>query len=358
MNRKRTLAARMIALGLIVAGVFSACASNNGAGTSSSNNEAQETAPDQEVRSEDSNSGTQAEPSGDVVHAVAVGPVGALIWDQLEKGWEDSCAEYGWESQYIGPGISNWSDLEAVTMAEQAITQNPDVIALLVTDFTVAHDVLKEAKDKGIITVLLQWEYDEETMADAVDIAIAIDPVNIARKQCEAMDEMLNGEEAVLVYLRSQFTNQAQNDCWDYIQEYFAEKGNVTVQDQYETLADTMRAQNLIADIRKVDPVNAVIMCDGAGTIGVASYIEENGLSDEIYMVGIDYEQESLQSTKDGYIDRLAIQDWYNCGYLGGNLAGKMLAGEDVPKTSDAGSDILTQATVDEFAAKLGLTLN
>lgn len=289
--------------------------------------------------------------------AVCVGPTGGMIWDQMQQGWERACEDNGWEAQYVGPGATSWSDMEAVAMAEQAITQDPDVLGILVTDFEVAHDVLKTAREKGIVTVLLQWEFDENTMADSVDIAVAVDPVGSAVKQCEALERELKGADATLVYLRSQLTNEAQNKSWEVIQDYFADQENVTVLAQYETLGDTMRAQNLIADLRKVDPVNAIIMCDGAGTIGVASYIEENSLQDDIYMIGTDYEQQSLQATKDGYIDGLAIQDWYNCGYQGVFQAGKKLAGEDVAKTIDAGSEILTADTVDAFAEKLGLTL-
>lgn len=294
--------------------------------------------------------------SEEKVTACLVGPVGGLIWEQLQKGWEDACAELSWDSQYVGPGVSAWSNTEAVSLYENAVTQGAQV-AVLISDLDVALDATKEAKQKGVITSILQFEYDEETMSESVDYTIMIDPVKMAELQCKALEELVGDNEAHLVYIRSHFSNPSQSQCWEYIQEYFKDSSNITVEAQYETNGDSVKAQNLIADLRKVDPINAVIMCDGGGTIGVATYIEENDLADEIYMIGSDYEQQTLQATKDGIIDRLAIQDWYNCGYLAAKVAAQVKNGEEHEMSSDAGSAILDSEGAVKFAADLGIEL-
>ncbi len=299
---------------------------------------------------------TTEDGSDEKTKAVLVAPVGGLIWAQLQQGWEDACVELGWDSQYVGPGTNAWSNTEAVSLYESAVTQGANV-AVLLSDLDVALDATREAKQKGVVTSVLQFAYDEELMKDAIDYTIMIDPVVMAELQCKAMEEMVGDNEAHLVYIRSHFANVAQTDCWNMINEYFKDSPNITVEGQYETGGDSVKAQNLIGDLRKVDPINAVIMCDGAGTVGVATYIEENNLQDEMFIVGIDYEQQSLQATKDGTIDRLAIQDWYNCGYQAAMVASKVLNGEEYEKNTDAGCGILDAKSAAEFAEKLGLTL-
>lgn len=321
-----------------------------GCGGSSNDNEGNTEAVKTEATEEGEND------SDEKIKAVLVAPIGGLIWEQLQQGWEDACEELGWDSQYIGPGTSAWSNTEAVSLYENAVTQGTDV-AVLISDLDVALDATKEAKQNGVVTSVLQFAYDEELMRESIDYTIMIDPVAMAELQCKALEEMVGNNEAHLVYIRSHFSNPQQTDCWNMINEYFKDKPNITVEGQYETGGDSVKAQNLIGDLRKVDPINAVIMCDGGGTIGVATYIEENNLQDEIYMVGIDYEQQSLQATKDGTIDRLAIQDWYNCGYQAAMVASKVLNGEEYEKCTDAGCGILDGEGAVEFAEKLGLTL-
>ena len=131
---------------------------------------------------------------------------------------------------------------------------------------------------------------------------------------------------------------------------YF-QNDDITIRDMRKSDAQ------IITDVRKVDDVNAVIMNDGAGTVGVGNYISENHLEDEIFMVGIDYNEQSLQFTKDGVIDRLVTQNWYNVGYLSVAKAKELIDVAEVPNFVDAGTEVLTPDTAADFALTLGYTL-
>ena len=286
----------------------------------------------------------------------AVGPSGDVIWDQWIKGLEDASAECGYDFQYVNvPDLSNY-DAKCTALLETGITNGCDILVGLIIDYPMYDELFRRAHDAGIVTVATNAGWVDQ-MEGAVDFAVSIDPVSIAHTQVEALQDAVGDNEATMIFMRSQFANPAQSIIWDTINELLKDSANIKVMDQYESLADSVRAAQIITDVRKVDDVNAVIMNDGAGTVGVGNYISENHLEDEIFMVGIDYNEQSLQFTKDGVIDRLVTQNWYNVGYLSVAKAKELIDGAEVPNFVDAGTEVLTPDTAADFALTLGYTL-
>ena len=286
----------------------------------------------------------------------AVGPSGDVIWDQWIQGLEDASAECGYDFQYVNiPDLSNY-DATCAPLLETGITNGADILVGLIIDYPMYDELFRRAHDAGIVTVATNAGWVDQ-MEGAVDFAVSIDPVSIGHTQVEALQDAVGDNEANMIFMRSQFANPAQTIIWETINELLKDSPNIKVLDQYESLADSVRAAQIITDVRKVDDVNAVIMNDGAGTVGVGNYISENHLEDEIFMVGIDYNEQSLQFTKDGVIDRLVTQNWYNVGYQSVAKAKELIEGGEVPNFVDAGTEVLTAETAADFALTLGYTL-
>ena len=74
---------------------------------------------------------------------------GGAAWGQAEKGFMQACEDLGWEGQYLAPQSSN-SNTDMVNLAETAITNGADVLAISVNDVEMFADMLDRAREAGV----------------------------------------------------------------------------------------------------------------------------------------------------------------------------------------------------------------
>jgi ribose transport system substrate-binding protein len=72
-------------------------------------------------------------------------------------------------------------------------------------------------------------------------------------------------------------------------------------------------------------------------TLGVCKAVEELGLSDKIFVVGFNSDEQEINYLRNRVLDGLVVQNPYSIGYVGVSYARKALNGQRLPKSLDTG---------------------
>lgn len=94
--------------------------------------------------------------------------------------------------------------------------------------------------------------------------------------------------------------------------------------------------------------MNVVVSQDGYGCPGIANYVESEGLSDDLIVIGIDDSEEILGYVTDGALDCTIAQDFYKMGYEAVNYIKDIKEGNEPEFDNDSGTIIIKADDVDE----------
>ena len=304
--------------------------------------------------SDGASSGEASEGKGSIYFVSGIS--GGAMFGPCQEGFEEACAELGYEANWVAPTtIANSSEM--VQLCENALSDGAKAIVLLPVEEEAFVDVLTRAKENGLAVVTCNGTVSE----DYSDAWIGTDPEGCGIAQAEAvMNEFEPEDEINLVYLQSYLTSVTQNDGYNAMVKELRDNGyNVNVKEEWrgECKGDTTIGADLISAMIKASPeINCVVMSDGGGSIGVKSYVEENGKGD-LVLIGMDDEPPTLNAVKDGTFNSTVIQNFREMGYESAYLCDKVLNGEDYEYDNDSGSAILYADDVDAHAEEVGIEL-
>ena len=118
---------------------------------------------------------------------------------------------------------------------------------------------------------------------------------------------------------------------------------------QEECNSDAATASDKLAALLKSYPdMNVVVSQDGYGCPGIANYVESEGLSDDLIVIGIDDSEEILGYVTDGALDCTIAQDFYKMGYEAVNYIKDIKEGNAPEFDNDSGTIIIKADDVDE----------
>ena len=115
-----------------------------------------------------------------------------------------------------------------------------------------------------------------------------------------------------------------------------------TVDDAYE------EAKKLLGKDGK--NVKAFFATNTNTTLGVCKAIEELGLSESVYVIGFNSDEQELDYLRSGILDGTVIQNPYNIGYVGVSYAKRATEDVSLPQSLDTGVTYVTsQNMTDEY---------
>ena len=289
--------------------------------------------PSSAAGSTESGSGTSAA-GGEAVKAYFVGPMsGGAAWGQAEKGFMQACEDLGWEGQYLAPQSSN-SNTDMVNLAETAITNGADVLAISVNDVEMFADMLDRAREAGVTVIAVTGDDP-----DRCDAQIGTDPSTIGESAAEALVEAMDGKDIYVATMQTALTNTMQNTARTAFEAKLA-----------ELAPDATIVENL--------ECNSNAATASYAGLGAASYVEENGLEDEFVVIGMDDAPEILRAVKGGTMTCTVAMEWYATGYGACTLAQTIREGGSVEYNNDAGARVLFADDVDAWCEEKGIDIN
>lgn len=277
---------------------------------------------------------------------------GGSVWGQAEAGFNQACEELGWEGYYVAPAAMN-DFSEMVSLTETALTNGADVI--LGTFDETFTDVLTEAKADGVKIAGINSYINE----DCQDFWIGTDPEGMGIAQAQALVDLVGDEEVTVIYMQTNSTSSTQNDQFAAFEEALSEYENITVWGQEYCDSSEITAAETISNLVKANSqINAVVCADGYGSVGAANYVEENGVEDSFYSIGIDDDATILNYVTSGALDCTVAQDFYTMGYQSCYLIQSVLDGETVEFANDSGSVIVSGDDVASYAEEKGIEID
>jgi len=283
------------------------------------------------------------------------GMPGGPAWGPAQIGFDKACEELGWEGTYLAPQTAA-NQTQIAELIITSVTQGADVVFALMYDKDIMGSVVKECKEKGVTLI------SANASVDGIDAWIGSNPADNGKMFAEAVNQSVpEGEHIYSVSMVTALSTSASDLENAYREALIAARGeaNCTFFDMLECQSNTQTAYSNFSAFKLAHPeCNVFIAQNSYAGLGIAQYIQEYGLQDSICAIGIDDSQDILQDVKDGLLRATVSQNFYNIGYSGVYLAQKVLNGEPFEFANKAGAQLVTPDIVEEWAAKLGYTLN
>lgn len=251
----------------------------------------------------------------------------AEFWAVTMKGMRAAAEDFNVELAETGASAETEID-EQISVMKQVIADKPDVIILVSSDYRRMAPVVNEAVAAGIRVVTMDSDVD----SDARSCYVGSDNYQIG---C-ALGELLNtftpyaGKVAILSQSSMSSTG---------IDRALGAHDTITANERTTLVGvfycdnDPTLAQSITAELVERYPDLAGIVCTNeVCNLGAADYLAENGLADQVAMVGCDNSKAQIRYLEQGVIRGIVIQRPFNMGYEAVRAAAQAAKGERVPE--------------------------
>lgn len=257
---------------------------------------------------------------------------GVAWFDRMEVGVNQFAEDTGVDAYQIGDTTAD--PAAQVQKIREAMDAGADAICVVPNSTESLEEVLKEAREKGI--VVITHEASDVQNAD-YDIE-AFDNASYGRHFMEEqLGPMMGGKGKYTTFVGS-LTATSHNEWVDASTAYQEENypDMELVSNKNETTEDSENAYNITKQLLQSDP--DIVGFQGSAMTdipGAARAIEEMGLQDSTYCIGTSLVSVAGQYLETGAIDKISFWDPALAGYAMNELALKMLKGEAIEDGMD-----------------------
>lgn len=276
--------------------------------------------------------------------------VGGAAWSQAQRGFEDACAELGWDGYYVAPTTANDSS-QMANLCETAMTAQADAILGPLYDPDVFTDIITRAHEQGMLIGTTNTY-----LGGIEDFNIGTDQVNMGRTQAQTLIDLVGDNPCKVVWMNQNIGSASVMETYDAFCEELAGHDNIKIHGIEFDDNNPTTAADKMNNLWKADPeINAVVCHDSSGaSMGVPNFIEENNLQDTFYSIGIDASADILNYVMTGALDCTLDQNFYKMGYEGVYLLKDKWEGKEVPMQTDSGVNCVTAENAVEYGAERG----
>lgn len=279
---------------------------------------------------------------------------GGAAWGQCERGFYEACSELGWRGQYLAPQTAN-SFTDMVNLTETALTNGANVIMPCVSDNDAFADVLRRARDAGVVVIGLA------DGSELCNTTIGTNAANLGKNAAEALVRAVgDGNPINVCTMQTVLTSTTQNVQRQAFEDRLRELRPDAVVVSYEECdSSATKAVDKLSALYLAHPdLNSLVSFDSYAGLGAATFVEEQGLQGKFHVVGIDDAPEILRAVLAGAMDCTVAQKWYQIGYQSVYVAKAILDGEDVPASIPIDTEIIFPEDVAAWVESNGINLN
>lgn len=280
----------------------------------------------------------------DQPYVIWVNPlVGSPVFTSSDEGITAASEEYGFKLKIIGPSVLD--DTEMFEALQSAIVENPDLIVTTPYNYSAVESLYAQAADKEIPIINISSDSDE---AGRVSF-IGTDNTQYGELAADYINEKMNGQAKVLVMMANLDTSNQLEQRNAFEAKCKAEYPGIEIVLTDEDNGDSTTALQKFQDNLKANPEIDTILClESIGGVAAANAMNELG-RDDVTILAIDDNDDTLQYVRDGKIWGTMAQNFYKMGYTAGEFAYKYLNGEEVESKVDSGTILITQDNIDTY---------
>ena len=259
------------------------------------------------------------------------------FWTSIAQGGEMAAEEHDAVLTVAGPPREQEIGMQN-EMILDAIADRPDAIVLAPGSSEETLPYARQIEEAGIPLVLLDSTMEEKAGVSVV----ATDNYELGYKMGNYMKQFVDEDTVIGIVGHVEGSSTAIG------REAGFRAGLGEAQDQVAEIvfcdSVTEKASELTRGLlEKYPDMDMIVGLNEYSAVGAARAVLELGLSDEIYMAGIDSSLEQIQLLEAGVYEALAIQKPFNMGYLGVETAIRTAWGEEVEENIDSGSELITK---------------
>lgn len=241
-------------------------------------------------------------------------------------GAHNAANEYEIEVTCEGPDDEN--DYQAQNeLIEAAIDNRVGAIVISAIDKEKSTELLEKAQEEGIHVVVI----DSGINSDLVEASVETDNYEAGKKMAEALLESkdIGSKRIGIVNFNSDSKNVLERE--DGFVDTIEASGMTEIVGRIQVNSNVGEAkEEALKFIEENQEMDIIVSFNEWTTLGVGFAIKEKGLQDQIQVVGFDNNVISVAMLESGEIDGLIVQNPYEMGYLGVEIACRLMRGEQL----------------------------
>jgi len=271
----------------------------------------------------------------------------------VKKGFDDACARIEAECQMIFTQTEGSINEQAANM-QAAIAGKPDALITSIVDNKAFDDIIKGARDQGIMVIATNVDDLEGAAGNARQAFIGQGFIPAGRTLAEAMSEFFPAEGPIKAVVGisapgQNWSEQRGKGVMDWLEEYKAQNPNreVTVT-RLDTGTDLAVVADRVGAYLNANPDTTVYFDTGYWHAGVARVLADRGVEPgKVLLGGFDLVPEVLQQMKAGYVQVQIDQQPYKQGFVPVMEAYMAKTVGLAPTNMDTGQGVVLQEHVD-----------
>lgn len=270
--------------------------------------------------------------------------VGLEYWDMCADGIKAADADFGTETQIVGPSDPATFVAEVPNYMEAAIATKPDGL-MAYSGLDYMPPLIEKADNEGIAFIAIDSDAPESKRLAYV----GTDPYNAGYASGLALLDACGDEPLKIGILCSGLSSEKEMAEVDAFKEAL-EGHDYEILAMEETQADLATGvTKMQAMVQTYPEMNAVLGTSAYDVQAAAKIKVEMGL-DDMVLIGYDDQEETLNYIREGVINGIIVQDPYNMGYMGVKLLKDYLDGKPLEQeVYDTGTITVTAENVDSY---------
>ncbi|MDH2425362.1 rhamnose ABC transporter substrate-binding protein [Sphaerisporangium sp. TRM90804] len=243
----------------------------------------------------------------------------------VDKAGIEAAAEYKGEAKEVGP--SDASASSQVSYINTLTQQGQDAILIAANDANAVCGPLKQAMAKGIKVV----SYDSDAAKDCRDLFInQASSEEVGRSQVKLMSELVGGKGEIAIL--SATANATNQNTWiEFMKDELTKpeyKDLKLVKVAYGDDDDQKSFQETQGLLQAYPGLKGIISPTTVGISAAARYISGTDYKGEVALTGLGTPNQMRQFVKDGTVEKFALWNPKDLGYLASYAAAALVSGQ------------------------------
>lgn len=253
---------------------------------------------------------------------------GNPFFDVVSEGFKKSASELGFEYDMVGP--SSGDATSQIPIIKAQIQQGVNAIAISANSPDAVAPALKEAQSKGIKVITL--DADTTGHEDAREaFVMPVDFANIGKSQIELMGSLIGykGDFAIL----SATTDAPNQNMWiQGMKEALASDPKYKDMKLVDTVYGDDKEEKSLTEanalLTKYPNLKGILAPTSVGVTKAAQAVEQAKAAPRVQVTGLGLPSQMSVYIQNGTVQKFALWDPAQMGYVGGYLLNGLLKGE------------------------------
>jgi ABC-type sugar transport system substrate-binding protein len=330
------------------------CSGNSGSEEPSSDTEAEAPAP--EPVAEEEPAPADSAPDAGNPYPGAEGKTATIIlkdltnpvWIQAGEGAKEAAAQFGMDIEVAAPTVSNNND-EQIQLVQQAIAKKKDIVILTPADSTGIVPAVTELNSADIPVINLNTKINNDSGKANSETFVVADNIQCATLCAEELAKLAEQKGEVLI-LQGPSGGQVTIDLTKGAEDVFKKYPDMKVVDHQDANFDRATGYSVTQNMLQTYPdLKVIFSCNDEMALGALKAVEEAEKQDQIFIGGIDGNQDALKAIDEGRLDVTVFKNFWLQAYTAVEAAAKYLDGQSLEPLIPVELTVVTKDNAKEF---------